>query len=48
MKTKISLTINGKPYHDEVEPRLLLIHDRMHGRGLDVRGASRRPGCQIA
>jgi len=26
MKRKISLTINGKPYHDEVEPRLLLIH----------------------
>ena len=26
MKKKISLTINGKPYHDEVEPRLLLIH----------------------
>ena len=23
---KISLTINGKPYSDEVEPRLLLIH----------------------
>jgi len=26
MKHKISLTINGKPYADEVEPRLLLIH----------------------
>ena len=26
MKKKISLTINGKLYHDEVEPRLLLIH----------------------
>ena len=26
MKKKISLTINGKPLHDEVEPRLLLIH----------------------
>ena len=26
MKRKISLTINGKPYSDEVEPRLLLIH----------------------
>jgi carbon-monoxide dehydrogenase small subunit len=26
MKRKISLTINGKPYADEVEPRLLLIH----------------------
>ena len=26
MKQKISLTINGKPYTDEVEPRLLLIH----------------------
>ena len=26
MKRKISLTINGKPYTDEVEPRLLLIH----------------------
>ena len=25
-KRKISLTINGKPYADEVEPRLLLIH----------------------
>jgi aerobic carbon-monoxide dehydrogenase small subunit len=26
MQRKISLTINGKPYADEVEPRLLLIH----------------------
>jgi carbon-monoxide dehydrogenase small subunit len=26
MKHKISLTINGHPYADEVEPRLLLIH----------------------
>ena len=26
MKRKISLTINGKSYSDEVEPRLLLIH----------------------
>ena len=26
MERKISLTINGKPYADEVEPRLLLIH----------------------
>jgi carbon-monoxide dehydrogenase small subunit len=26
MKQKISLTINAKPYTDEVEPRLLLIH----------------------
>jgi carbon-monoxide dehydrogenase small subunit len=26
MKKKISLTINGKRYQDEVEPRLLLIH----------------------
>ena len=26
MKRKISLTINGKPYAEEVEPRLLLIH----------------------
>ena len=26
MKRKISLTINGKSYTDEVEPRLLLIH----------------------
>jgi carbon-monoxide dehydrogenase small subunit len=26
MKRKISLTINGKLYTDEVEPRLLLIH----------------------
>ena len=26
MKRKISLTINGKTYSDEVEPRLLLIH----------------------
>ena len=26
MKRTISLTINGKPYADEVEPRLLLIH----------------------
>jgi carbon-monoxide dehydrogenase small subunit len=26
MKQKISLTINGKPRTDEVEPRLLLIH----------------------
>jgi carbon-monoxide dehydrogenase small subunit len=26
MKRKISLTINGKPYAAEVEPRLLLIH----------------------
>jgi carbon-monoxide dehydrogenase small subunit len=26
MKRKISLTINGKPQSDEVEPRLLLIH----------------------
>jgi len=26
MKRKISLTINGKSYADEVEPRLLLIH----------------------
>lgn len=26
MKRRISLTINGKPYADEVEPRLLLIH----------------------
>src|SRR5215510_10650443 len=26
MKKKISLTINGKPYSSEVEPRLLLIH----------------------
>jgi carbon-monoxide dehydrogenase small subunit len=26
MKRKISVTINGKPYADEVEPRLLLIH----------------------
>ena len=26
MKRKISLTINGKPHSDEVEPRLLLIH----------------------
>ena len=26
MKRKISLRINGKPYTDEVEPRLLLIH----------------------
>src|SRR5207244_1041863 len=26
MKRKISLTINGKTYTDEVEPRLLLIH----------------------
>jgi carbon-monoxide dehydrogenase small subunit len=26
MKRKISLTINGKPRSDEVEPRLLLIH----------------------
>jgi carbon-monoxide dehydrogenase small subunit len=26
MKRKISLNINGKPYSDEVEPRLLLIH----------------------
>jgi carbon-monoxide dehydrogenase small subunit len=26
MKRKISLIINGKPYADEVEPRLLLIH----------------------
>jgi carbon-monoxide dehydrogenase small subunit len=26
MQRRISLTINGKPYADEVEPRLLLIH----------------------
>ena len=26
MKQKISLAINGQPYTDEVEPRLLLIH----------------------
>src|SRR3954451_4708335 len=26
MKRRISLTINGKPHTDEVEPRLLLIH----------------------
>ena len=26
MTRKINLTINGKPYSDEVEPRLLLIH----------------------
>jgi carbon-monoxide dehydrogenase small subunit len=26
MQQRISLTINGKPYTDEVEPRLLLIH----------------------
>ncbi len=26
MKRKISVTINGKPHSDEVEPRLLLIH----------------------
>ena len=26
MKRKISLTLNGKPHSDEVEPRLLLIH----------------------
>ena len=26
MKRKISLTINGKPHTEEVEPRLLLIH----------------------
>ncbi len=26
MKRRISLRINGKPYTDEVEPRLLLIH----------------------
>jgi aerobic carbon-monoxide dehydrogenase small subunit len=26
MKRRISLTINGKAYSDEVEPRLLLIH----------------------
>ena len=26
MKKKINLTINGKRYQDEVEPRLLLIH----------------------
>ena len=26
MKRKISLTVNGKPHTDEVEPRLLLIH----------------------
>ena len=26
MKHKLSLSINGKPYSDEVEPRLLLIH----------------------
>jgi len=26
MTRKISVTINGKPYADEVEPRLLLIH----------------------
>jgi carbon-monoxide dehydrogenase small subunit len=26
MQRRISLTINGKPYSDEVEPRLLLIH----------------------
>jgi len=26
MKPKISLTINGNPHSDEVEPRLLLIH----------------------
>jgi carbon-monoxide dehydrogenase small subunit len=26
MKHKISLTINGNPHTDEVEPRLLLIH----------------------
>ncbi len=26
MQRKFSLTINGKPYADEVEPRLLLIH----------------------
>ena len=26
MQQRISLTINGKPYRDEVEPRLLLIH----------------------
>src|SRR5450432_1863295 len=26
MKQKITLTINGKTYTDEVEPRLLLIH----------------------
>jgi len=26
MKRKISVTINGKPHVDEVEPRLLLIH----------------------
>jgi carbon-monoxide dehydrogenase small subunit len=26
MKRTISVTINGKPYTDEVEPRLLLIH----------------------
>jgi carbon-monoxide dehydrogenase small subunit len=26
MQRRISLTINGKPYADDVEPRLLLIH----------------------
>jgi aerobic carbon-monoxide dehydrogenase small subunit len=26
MKQKLTLTINGTPYSDEVEPRLLLIH----------------------
>ena len=26
MKRRISLTINGKPFSDEIEPRMLLIH----------------------
>ena len=34
MKRKISLTINGKHYSDEVEPRLLLIHYLRENAGL--------------
>ena len=34
MKRKISVTINGKPHADEVEPRLLLIHYLRETAGL--------------
>ena len=34
MKRKISVTINGKVYADEVEPRLLLIHYLRETAGL--------------
>ena len=26
MKCSVTITVNGRPYHQEVEPRLLLVH----------------------